>query len=177
MTELYVSNLQNSRFHSCVWEKEYIIRSSLAINWSSAFSFLHPIFCKREKDFLSHVIKPMSSWSLLKYGWRALVEHTCTHEVGRRAERGRSRCWAGRADGRIELLSQHRGLVEGDPFVMSLRFLEEFMVFQPAGSKPGGWHETRQRTSLPPRAILKSWNFDSTPQLGPSKTPARTRRH
>lgn len=74
MMELHVSNLQSSGFHSCFCEK-YITRSSLAINWSSTSSFLHAIFLQKGKDFPWHVKKPMSSRSLVKHGWRALVEH------------------------------------------------------------------------------------------------------
>lgn len=74
MMELHVSNLRSAGFHSCFCEK-YITRSSLAINWSSTSSFLHAIFLQKGKDFPWHVKKPMSSRSLVKHGWRALVEH------------------------------------------------------------------------------------------------------
>lgn len=57
MMELHVSNLQSSGFHSCFCEK-YIICSSRAINWSSTSSFLHAIFCKREKIFLDTLKSP-----------------------------------------------------------------------------------------------------------------------
>lgn len=156
MMEQGVSNLQRSFHSSCSWEK-YIIHSSLAIKWSSAFSFL-PVLCRTEKLFFFS----FSFFCLLK-----TLLGTEPSAVTPHAEFG----------GLRDTLSPHHPIWAWET---ETNIWYELKISTRADGISGSRQQTErvQKTGqgmiLPLQKILKSWNFDDAPQVGPSKTPAGT---
>lgn len=121
MMEQGVSNLQRSFHSSCSWEK-YIIHSSLAIKWSSAFSFL-PVLCRTEKLLFFFLFLSFACW---KHCWaQSRAQSLPVQSLGVWGTP-----WAPITPFRLGKQRQ--------TFGMNLKFLQELMAFLEADSKQRG---------------------------------------